>query len=199
MFYDKITLGEFETFLTKAFSAEKTKLKESIMKNTKTYTLFLTRGALIAAMYVALTYLCSVVGLSSGVIQFRISEVLCILPIFMPDAILGLTVGCLLSNLIASGGMPMDIFVGALATLIGALGAYLLRMLPKKLLWLATLPTVISNALIIPLVLILEYGAKEGYFFLMATVGIGELICAGIGGTVLLYALKRARIFTEAS
>ncbi len=162
-------------------------------KSTNSYALFLTRGALIAAMYVALTYLCSLLGLSSGVIQFRISEALCILPVFMPEAILGLGVGCLLSNLIA-GGMPMDIFVGALATLIGAIGAYLLRRLPKGLMWLATLPTVLSNALIIPIILMLEYGVDDGYFFLFATVGIGEVVCAGIGGSILYYALRKTKI-----
>ena len=56
--------------------------------------LFITRGALIAALYVALTYLSSILGLASGVIQFRISEALCILPLFFPEAVIGLTIGC---------------------------------------------------------------------------------------------------------
>ena len=65
------------------------------MKTTNK-TLYLTRGAIIAALYIALTYVASIFGLSSGVIQFRISEVLCILPLFFPEAIPGLYIGCLL-------------------------------------------------------------------------------------------------------
>ena len=61
----------------------------------------LTRGALIAAIYVVLCYISTIFGLSSGVIQFRIAEALCILPIFMPEAIVGLFIGCILSNIIA--------------------------------------------------------------------------------------------------
>ena len=86
----------------------------------KKSTLYLTRGALVTALYVALTYLATLFGLSSGVIQFRFSEALCVLPIFMPEAVLGLTVGCLLSNII-SGCVIWDIIFGTLATLIGAI------------------------------------------------------------------------------
>ena len=72
----------------------------------------LTRGALIASLYVALTYLASIFGLSSGVIQFRISEALTILPVFMPEAIPGLFIGCILSNLITPAVHPLDIVFG---------------------------------------------------------------------------------------
>ncbi len=157
-------------------------------------TLYLTRGALIAAAYTVLTYLSAIFGLSSGVIQFRISEMLCILPVFMPEAVIGLTVGCLISNII-SGAALWDIFFGSLATLIGALGARVLRMLPEKLLWLSTAPTVIANTFIIPLVLISFYGVTDAYFYLVMTVGIGELVCAGIGGTVLYHSIKKSKLF----
>ena len=92
----------------------------------KNSALFLTRGALVAALYVALTYFATLLGLSSGVIQFRFSEALCILPIFIPEAVLGLTVGCLISNIIA-GAVLWDVVFGTLATFIGALFARLLR------------------------------------------------------------------------
>ena len=155
--------------------------------------LFVTRGAIIAAIYVALTYLASMLGLSSGVIQFRISEALCILPVFMPEAIPGLVIGCLLSNAL-TGCVPWDVALGTVATLIGAAGAYLLRKLPKKLIWIATLPTVLANAIIVPFVLIYAYGIEGGYFFFMLTVGIGEVVCATVGGTLLYFAMKKAKI-----
>ena len=154
--------------------------------------------AVIAAMYVTLTWLSSILGLSSGVIQFRFSEFLCILPVFMPEAIPGLFVGCLISNLISTAN-PWDILFGSLATLIGAVGTYLLRKLPRGLIWLASLPPIISNMLIIPPVLILAYGAEEAYWFLALTVGLGELVCAGFGGTALCYALRRTKLFTPRS
>ncbi len=144
---------------------------------------------MIAAIYVALTYFSALLGLSSGIFQFRISEALCILPVFFPEAILGLTLGCLISNLLC-GAFLGDIIFGALATLIGAVFARLLRRLPKKLMFLAALPTLFANALIIPFVLIFEYGAEGAYIYFFLTVGLGELVCAVIGGTGL-YAIMQ--------
>lgn len=156
--------------------------------------LYVTRGALVGALYVALTYLSSIVGLSSGVVQFRISEALCILPVFMPEAIPGLFIGCMLSNLLATGVEPLDIILGSTATLIGALGAYFMRKLPRPIMWLATLPTILANMMLIPFVLIFAYGAEPGgFWFYMMTVGIGELVCAGFGGAGLYYSLKKVR------
>ncbi len=165
-------------------------------KSSLSATTYITRGALVAAIYVALTYLSSLMGLSSGVIQFRISEAMCLLPIFMPEAILGLTIGCFLSNLL-TGCLFWDVLFGSVATLIGALGAYALRKLPKKLIWLSTLPTVLANAIIIPFVLIYAYGAIGGYFFFMLTVGVGEIVCAGIGGSLLFYSLSKTDILKK--
>ena len=159
----------------------------------KGYTLYLTRGALIAALYVALTYLSSLFGLSSGAIQFRISEALCILPIFLPEAVIGLAVGCLVAN-IATAAVFWDIVFGTIATLIGAFGAYLLRKLPEKLIFIATIPTVLSNAIIIPVVLIYAYGAPDAYPYLMLTVAIGEIVCAFLGGTLLYHSLKKTNL-----
>ena len=160
----------------------------------KTPALYPTRGALIAALYVALTYVAALFGLSSGAIQFRISEALTILPVFLPEAIPGLTIGCLLANLIA-GGVFWDIVFGTLATLLGAVGARIIGRIAKNQLWLATIPTILSNALIVPPVLIYAYGVPDAYFYLVATVGIGEIVCAGILGTALGYSLKKSKIF----
>ena len=161
------------------------------MKNAKDLTLYTTRGAIIAALYVLITELCTLVGLSSGVIQFRISEALCILPIFFPEAIPGLFIGCLISNLMVPGVVIWDIIFGSLATLIGAVGARLLRFMPPKYMWVATLPTIIANMIIVPLVLIYAYGTPDSYPFLLLTVGIGEVVCGGIGGSGLYYVMKK--------
>lgn len=163
------------------------------MKRNKSQALYLTRGAIVAALYVVLTYLATLAGLSSGVIQFRISEALCILPIFFAEAVPGLYVGCVISNIIA-GANPFDIIFGSLATLLGAIGARLLRRLPDKLMWIATLPTIIANALIVPPVLIFAYGATDAYLFIVATVALGEIVCAGILGYLLYFGLKKAKI-----
>ena len=156
----------------------------------KTLTLRLTRCAMIAALYVALTYISAAFSLSSGVIQFRLSEMLCILPIFMPEAVFGITVGCLLANAL-TGCVLWDVVFGAVATLIGAIGARLLRRLPEKIKFVATLPTVLSNAVIVPFVLMYAYGAPGSYFYFMLTVSIGEITCASILGTAIYYPLKK--------
>ena len=160
------------------------------MNNSR--TLFLTRGALIAALYVALTYVSSILGLASGVIQIRLSEALVMLVLLMPEAVVGVTLGCFLANLM-TGAVIWDVIFGTLATLIGAVLGRLLRRLPDKLVWLAALPTVASNAIIIPFVLIYAYGVPDAYYYIMLTVGAGELISAMLLGTVLYRALKKIR------
>ncbi len=162
------------------------------MKKKNPY-LPLTRGALIASMYVALTYLSFVLGLSGGVIQFRLSEALCVLPLFMPEAVLGLFVGCLISNL-ATGAVIWDIIFGSLATLLSAMLTRLFKYLPKKLRLLSPLPTVLINALVIPPVLIFAYGATEAYFLIFLSVLVGEAVCAQLGGAAVYSALKKTRL-----
>ena len=157
-------------------------------------TLYLTRGAIIAALYVALTYLSSLFGLSSGAIQLRLSESLTILPIFLPEAVIGLTIGCLIANLL-TGAVVWDIIFGAFATFIGAMGARLARRLKNRFIWLATVPTILSNAIIVPFVLKYAYGLEGGYFFFMLTVGIGEILSAGVLGTLLYFSLKKTKLF----
>ena len=162
--------------------------KRSLPQKQRQRTLYLCRAAVIAAIYVTLTMLCASFGLSSGVIQVRISEMLCVLPVFTTAAIPGLAVGCLVSNLL-TGAIWQDVVFGTLATLIGAVGAYLLR----KVKYLSPLPTVLANTLIIPFVLSYGYGASEGIRFLMITVGIGEIISAYVLGVILIRALNGKR------
>ena len=152
------------------------------MKRTKT----ITQAAIIAALYVVLTFVANAMGLASGAVQIRLSEALTILPYFTPAAIPGLFVGCLLSNILV-GGALFDIIFGSLATLIGALGTYLLR----KSKWLTPIPPILSNTIIVPLVLIYAYGVSDALPYLMLTVGIGEVISAGLLGMILLKSLEK--------
>ena len=145
---------------------------------------------MIAAIYVVLTMLAATLGLSSGAIQLRLSEALCLLPLIFPEAVFGLTLGCALANMI-TGCVFWDIIFGSVATLIGALGAYLLRKLPEKFDFAATIPTILANAIIVPFILMWAYGVEDGYFFLMLTVGIGEVLSAGVLGTIIYRQIKK--------
>lgn len=155
------------------------------MKNKN--VLFTTQAALIAALYVVLTILFQ--PFSFGEIQVRIAEALTILPVFTPAAIPGLFIGCLLGNILGGSILP-DIIFGSLATLIGAIFTYLLR---NKHRYLAPLPPIISNALIVPLILRFAYGINLPFYFMMLTVGIGEVLSCGVLGMILNTALWKYR------
>lgn len=159
------------------------------MKNKK--TLYLVQAAMIAALYVVLTLLAN----ASGAIQIRLSEMLSVLPFFTPAAIPGLFVGCVLSNFL-TGACMLDVVLGSFATLIGAVGAYLVR----KNKWLVPIPNIVSNTIIVPLVLMFGYHLEDAFWYLALTVGIGEIISGGVFGMILLFALKKyaARIFRTA-
>ncbi len=150
--------------------------------------MYLSQAAMIAALYVVLTLLANALGLANYAIQVRFSEALTILPFFTPAAIPGLTIGCLLSNIL-TGCAPLDILFGTLATLIGALGTYALRRFE----WLAPLPPILANTIIVPWVLRFAYDIPDAIPYLMATVGAGELISCGLIGMLLLRSLKQIR------
>lgn len=152
-------------------------------------TLYLVRAAVIAALYVVLTYLASLLGLSGqGLIQVRFSEMLCILPYFTSAAIPGLTLGCLLANIL-TGALPLDIVFGTLATLLGAIGSWLLR----KYRFLTPLPPIVANTVIVPFVLRYAYELPDAFWLLFVTVGAGEIISVGVLGTMLLLSLEHYR------
>ena len=139
----------------------------------------LTISGMIAAVYAALTLALPVLsyGASSGW-EMRISEALTILPILLPEAVPGLTVGCLIANLLSPVG-ALDVVFGTLATLIAALGTRALRHRP----WLAATCPVVSNALIVGTLLSSVYNLP--LFFTMLQVGVGELAAVFIG--MILY------------
>lgn len=149
---------------------------------------FITQASMIAAIYVVLTLLISAFNLASGAVQVRISEALTILPAFTPAAIPGLFIGCLISN-VMSGGLPMDVIFGSLATLIGACGSYLLR----RWKWAVPIPPILANVLIVPFVLAYVYHLPGGVPYFMATISIGEILSCGVLGILLYNILARYR------
>lgn len=151
---------------------------------------FIAKSAVIAALYVLLTLLSSLFGLSGGAIQFRLSEALCVLPMFTPAAVPGLFIGCLLANIL-SGSVFWDVVFGSAATLLGALGAYALR---EKKPFVAALPTVFANTVIVPPILSFSYGAEGSMLFFALTVFLGESVCAALFGTLLAGALRRFKV-----
>ena len=149
-------------------------------------TLKLANAGMIAALYVVLTYIANLAGLASGAIQVRLSEALTILPVFTVAAVPGLTVGCVLANLL-TGCALWDVVFGSLATLIGAVGTRLLRKKP----YVAWIPPVVSNMAIVPIVLMKVYGVEDAWWYLVCTVGVGEIISCGVLGLLLYKSLKK--------
>lgn len=131
---------------------------------------FITQAAVIAAIYVVLVVIFNYI--SFGPVQFRIAEALTILPYFTPAAIPGLFVGCIIANILG-----------------GAIGTYLLR----KHKWLAPVPPIVANTIIVPFVLKFAYGSEGMFAMFFVTVGAGEIIVCGIIGMILLYALTPVR------
>lgn len=159
------------------------------MRNKK--VTMITQGAIIAALYVVFTMIANAMGLSNYAIQVRFSEALCVLPYFTVAAIPGLTIGCMIAN-IMTGALVWDVLFGSIATLIGAIGTYLLRK--HKVLML--LPPVLANVIIVPFVLRYGYGFTWMFHdvewsipYFAFTVGVGEIISVCILGSVLLNAL----------
>ncbi len=149
--------------------------------------LFMAQAAMIAAIYVVLTMVFA--PFSYGEVQVRISEALTILPVFTPAAIPGLFIGCLISNILGGCIVP-DIIFGSLATLIGAVFTYTLRNSSK---FLAPLPPIIANILIVPFVLRYGYQVPLPIPLMMLTVGTGEVISCGILGMIVYTALNKYR------
>ncbi|MDO5435847.1 MAG: QueT transporter family protein [Clostridia bacterium] len=147
---------------------------------------YLTESGTIAALYAVLTLLSNAFGLASGTVQIRIADALCILPCFTPAAIPGLTIGCLLSNML-TGCVIWDVIFGSLATLIGAVGARLLRGRP----YISWIPSFAANTVIVPFVLSWAYHIGTAIPLMMLTVGLGELISCGVLGSLIIRPVQR--------
>lgn len=148
----------------------------------------LARAAVVAALYVVLTV--AFQPLSYGAVQIRFSEALTILPLFMPEAIVGLTVGCLISNIFSFA--LIDMLIGTLATLVAAI---LTRLVAGKLKkpWLKFLTggafPVALNAVTVPITILIATSSKEYFFFNMFTVFLGELAAVYVLGGILFFAI----------
>lgn len=142
----------------------------------------ITKAAIVAAIYAAITL--AAAPISFGLVQFRISEALCVLPWVIPEATWGLFAGCLLSNIIGGNGI-LDIVFGSLATLIAALATARIK---KK--WLACLPPVISNAIIVGAVLAVVLDMS--YWLCAAYVFVGEAVVLYVLGLPLLVVLTKS-------
>ena len=162
---------------------------------TKQNVVFMTQAAMTAAIYVVLTVVFA--PFSFGEIQVRLAEALTILPAFTPAAIPGLFVGCIIGNFLGGALLP-DIIFGSIATLIGAFGTWALRNQNR---FLAPLPPILANTVIVPFVLRYAYGVALPIPFMMLTVGAGEIVSCGVLGMIVYTALSRyqGRIFKNAS
>jgi uncharacterized membrane protein len=149
-------------------------------------TLYVTQAAVIAAIYVVLVFVFQYS--SFGPIQFRIAEALTVLPYFTPAAIPGVTIGCLLSNLLFKADI-LDVIFGTGATLIAAYLSYQLK--DNK--FLVPIPPILVNAIIIPWILKYAYFEANTIPIMMLSVGAGQLVSAGILGMVLLFSLEKVR------
>ena len=142
-------------------------------------------SAMIAALYAVITLATPVLSYGAGSgWECRLSEALTMLAVLFPEAVPGLTVGCLVANLLSPVG-PMDIIFGTLATLIAAIGTWHFR----SHIWLAALCPILSNAVIVGLILSLTYGLP--LFFTMLQVGAGEAV-AVLVGCLLLTAVRKS-------
>lgn len=152
-------------------------------------TKYLVHGAVIAAVYTALTLL--LMPLSYGVMQIRVSEALTVLPALSPAAIPGLFIGCFVANMLGPNGM-IDVILGSSATLLAALASYKLRNRPL----LVPLPPVLANGLIIGPMLYYVYAVPVPLWACILWVALGEAIaCYGIGLPLFRYMSKRKSIF----
>lgn len=152
----------------------------------KTRSRFIAEGAMIAALYVILTYVAMMLGLDKMAVQLRFSEALTVLPLFTASAIPGLFLGCLIANIL-TGCIIVDTLLGSLATLIAAIITRKLKKFP----YLAPLPAIVANTIVVPPILAFAYHVETALPLIYLTVFLGEVLSAGVLGTILTRALKK--------
>ena len=159
-------------------------------------TRFMVYGAIIAALYAALTYMQNLLlpGSANMAIQFRASEALCVLALFTPAAIPGLTVGCLIANMLA-GATALDFLIGSIASCLAATGMWLSRRLTIRSYPLfAMLMPAVCNGVLIGWELVVFAGLPGGFWLNAAYVAIGEIAVLLTLGTALYYTIRTRRL-----
>lgn len=155
-------------------------------------TRYLTQAAIIAALYAVLTHLQNLLlpGSATWAIQMRLSEALCVLALFTPAAVPGLTLGCLIFNITYAAALPLDFVLGSAATLLAAEGMWLTRKVTVHgYPLLAMLIPAIANAILVGWELTVYIGGGFGLNALY--VALGEIAVLLVPGTILYYALKK--------
>ena len=155
-------------------------------------TRYLTQAAIIAALYAVLTHLQNLLlpGSTTWAIQMRLSEALCVLALFTPAAVPGLTLGCLIFNITYAAALPLDFVLGTAATLLAAEGMWLTRKVTVHgYPLLAMLMPAIANAILVGWELTVYIGGGFGLNALY--VALGEIAVLLVAGTILYYALKK--------
>ena len=175
-----------------------------MMKNCFT-PLYIAQAGVIAAIYVVLTWVASLLGIANYAIQIRLSEALTILPLLTPAAIPGLYLGCIIANF-STGCHIIDVIFGSFATLIGAFGTYFIGKFFQKQenrttmslnieRILGAIPPIVANVIVVPPILAFVYHLEGTIPFFMLTVGIGEIISCGVLGFLLHAAIYPHRQF----
>lgn len=150
----------------------------------------IVRAALVSALYFALTVLLA--PISYGVVQFRISEALCILSLLMPEAAIGVSIGCLCANVY--GGNPLDIIAGTACTVVSCLIQLVIRKFIKNdaaKIILGVLPHIIINSVFVPMVILGAEELKTAYIAAMLSVALGEAAVLCALGVPLYFAVKK--------
>ena len=155
----------------------------------------LTLAAMVAALYAVMSYFGNIFGLTFGPVQLRFAEALTVLPFLFPATVPGLFVGCVMTNLISPFGL-LDVAAGSLATLLAAL--WTSRVKSR---WLAPLPPVICNAVLVGFTLSWTQAGgftaalPAAWFYNGLTVGLGELGACCVLGMLLLHLIPKIKIF----
>lgn len=152
------------------------------MDNNKINIKYMVKAGIIAAIYFVVTVIIGPFGY--GVVQFRLSEALTILPMFESAAIPGLAIGCFFANIAGSPYGLADIVFGSLTTL---LAAYITSKIKNK--YIAVLPPILLNALIVPIYI--SAIDKVPYLMNVGTIGFGEFLSAGILGVIFATAYEK--------
>ena len=164
------------------------------MKNS---TKKIARSALFGALYYVITL--AIYPFSFGPVQFRVSEALCILPLFFPESVWGITIGCLLSNVFSSTNPILDVPLGTSATFLACTTTYLLSKICKNditRILSAILPCILYNAFIVPFSFYAISELSQMYFLGVIQVGLGQLgVCCIVGIPLYFILKKRIKLF----